>query len=265
MARSCRRRKTPIRLNEHIEGGEGAVVFRQACVMIKNPAHPAIERAMLIVLSKRRAAMTLDNVRKPRRKNLAAAMAEPAERAIESAKAAFNDAAQIRLAVETVEAYRRHQKDILRKTEKDGTNVLNCVWCSLFWHLLTLVARAYARPQNKDDLHAKVAVQLLNDPTTRHAAVTLGKGNDGILDDALELWSRCEADPKVQSVITVRNKFIVHWTGVHFPELTVDDVLSAARMTADVLEKLAQGVATPPFDIVDYRDQAEGFWATLAS
>jgi ATP-dependent DNA ligase len=67
-----------IRLNEHIEDVDGAVVFRQACVMglegivakrrgsryrsgrcrewikIKNPAHPAIERAMLIALSKRR-------------------------------------------------------------------------------------------------------------------------------------------------------------------------------------------------------------------
>ena len=66
-----------IRLCEHIEGVDGAVVFRQACVMglegivakrrdsryrsgrtrewvkIKNPAHPAIERAMLIALSKR--------------------------------------------------------------------------------------------------------------------------------------------------------------------------------------------------------------------
>jgi ATP-dependent DNA ligase len=66
-----------IRLCEHIEGTDGAVVFRQACVMglegivakrrasryrsgrsrdwikIKNIAHPAIERAMLIALSKR--------------------------------------------------------------------------------------------------------------------------------------------------------------------------------------------------------------------
>ena len=66
-----------IRLNEHIEDVDGAVVFRQACVMglegivakrrdsryrsgrcadwikIKNPAHPAIERAMPIALSKR--------------------------------------------------------------------------------------------------------------------------------------------------------------------------------------------------------------------
>jgi bifunctional non-homologous end joining protein LigD len=66
-----------IRLSEHIEDVDGAVVFRQACVMglegivakrrdsryrsgrcrewikIKNPAHPAIERAMLIALSKR--------------------------------------------------------------------------------------------------------------------------------------------------------------------------------------------------------------------
>ena len=78
MARACQRRKTPIRLNEHIEGVEGAVVFRAACTMglegivakrrdsryhlgrsrdwikIKNMAHPAIERAMLIALSKRR-------------------------------------------------------------------------------------------------------------------------------------------------------------------------------------------------------------------
>ena len=67
-----------IRLCEHIEDVDGAVVFRQACVMglegivakhrdsryrsgrtrdwikIKNMAHPAIERAMLIALSKRR-------------------------------------------------------------------------------------------------------------------------------------------------------------------------------------------------------------------
>jgi bifunctional non-homologous end joining protein LigD len=67
-----------IRLFEHIEDVDGAVVFRQACVMglegivakrrdsryqsgrcrewikVKNPAHPAIERAMLIALSKRR-------------------------------------------------------------------------------------------------------------------------------------------------------------------------------------------------------------------
>ena len=66
-----------IRLCEHIEDVDGAVVFGQACVMglegivaklrhsryrsgrcrewikIKNPAHPAIERAMLIALSKR--------------------------------------------------------------------------------------------------------------------------------------------------------------------------------------------------------------------
>ena len=69
-----------IRLCEHIEDVEGVVVFRQACVMglegivakrrdsryhsgrsrdwikIKNMAHPAIERAMLIALSKRVAA-----------------------------------------------------------------------------------------------------------------------------------------------------------------------------------------------------------------
>jgi bifunctional non-homologous end joining protein LigD len=66
-----------IRLCEHIEDVDGAVVFRHACVMgarryvakrrdsryhsgrcrewikVKNPAHPAIERAMLIALSKR--------------------------------------------------------------------------------------------------------------------------------------------------------------------------------------------------------------------
>ena len=66
-----------IRLCEHIEDVDGAVVFRQACVMglegivakrrdsryrsgrcrewikIKNSAHPAIERAMLVALSKR--------------------------------------------------------------------------------------------------------------------------------------------------------------------------------------------------------------------
>ena len=67
-----------IRLCEHIEGTEGAVVFRAACnmglegivakrrdsryrsgrcrdwVKAKNLAHAAIERAMLIALSKRR-------------------------------------------------------------------------------------------------------------------------------------------------------------------------------------------------------------------
>jgi bifunctional non-homologous end joining protein LigD len=67
-----------IRLCEHIEDVDGAIVFRQACVMglegivakrrdsryrsgrcgdwikVKNIAHPAIERAMLIALSKRR-------------------------------------------------------------------------------------------------------------------------------------------------------------------------------------------------------------------
>jgi len=66
-----------IRLCAHIEDVDGAVVFRQACVMgldgivakrrdsryrsgrsrewvkVKNPAHPAIERAMLIAMSKR--------------------------------------------------------------------------------------------------------------------------------------------------------------------------------------------------------------------
>ena len=66
-----------IRLCEHIEDADGAVVFRAACSMglegivakrrdsryhsgrsrdwikIKNMAHPAIERAMLIALSKR--------------------------------------------------------------------------------------------------------------------------------------------------------------------------------------------------------------------
>jgi bifunctional non-homologous end joining protein LigD len=69
-----------IRLCEHIEGADGAVVFRAACSMglegivakrrdsryhsgrsrdwikVKNMAHPAIERAMLIALSKRMAA-----------------------------------------------------------------------------------------------------------------------------------------------------------------------------------------------------------------
>ena len=69
--------KPGIRLCEHIEDADGAVVFRQACVMglegivakrldsryhsgrsrewikIKNQAHPAIERAMLIAIGKR--------------------------------------------------------------------------------------------------------------------------------------------------------------------------------------------------------------------
>jgi bifunctional non-homologous end joining protein LigD len=69
-----------VRLCEHIEDVDGAVVFGQACVMglegivakrrdsryrsgrcrewikIKNPAHAAIERAMLIALSKQRQA-----------------------------------------------------------------------------------------------------------------------------------------------------------------------------------------------------------------
>jgi ATP-dependent DNA ligase len=68
-----------VRLCEHIEDADGPVVFRAACTMglegivakrrdsgyrsgrsrdwikIKNMAHPAIERAMLIALSKRRA------------------------------------------------------------------------------------------------------------------------------------------------------------------------------------------------------------------
>ena len=67
-----------IRLCEHIEDVDGAVVFRAACnlglegvvakridsryrpgrcrdwIKVKDPAHPAIERAMLIALSKRR-------------------------------------------------------------------------------------------------------------------------------------------------------------------------------------------------------------------
>ena len=67
-----------IRLSEHIADADGATIFRQACVMglegivakrrdsryrsgrctdwikVKNPAHPAIERGMLIALSKRR-------------------------------------------------------------------------------------------------------------------------------------------------------------------------------------------------------------------
>jgi bifunctional non-homologous end joining protein LigD len=67
-----------VRLCEHIEDADGAVVFRVACTMglegivakrrdsryrsgrstdwikVRNPAHPAIERAMLIALSKRR-------------------------------------------------------------------------------------------------------------------------------------------------------------------------------------------------------------------
>ena len=66
-----------IQLSEHIQDVDGVVVYRQACVMglegivakrldsryrsgrcrdwikVKNPAHPAIKRAMLIALSKR--------------------------------------------------------------------------------------------------------------------------------------------------------------------------------------------------------------------
>jgi ATP-dependent DNA ligase len=71
-------RAAGVRLCEHLDDAEGAVVFRAACTMglegivakqrdsryrsgrcrdwvkIKNMAHPAIERAMLIALSKRR-------------------------------------------------------------------------------------------------------------------------------------------------------------------------------------------------------------------
>ena len=67
-----------LRLSEHVEDTDGAVVFRQTCVMglegivakrrnsryrsgrcrewikVKNRAHPAFERAMLIALNKRR-------------------------------------------------------------------------------------------------------------------------------------------------------------------------------------------------------------------
>ena len=77
LARVLRNSAPGIRLCEHIEDADGAVVFRAACNMglegivakrrdsryhsgrsrdwikIKNMAHPAIERAMLIALSKR--------------------------------------------------------------------------------------------------------------------------------------------------------------------------------------------------------------------
>ncbi len=78
LTRLLRDSASGIRLCEHIEDADGAVVFRAACGMglegivakrrdsryhsgrsrdwikIKNMAHPAIERAMLIALSKRR-------------------------------------------------------------------------------------------------------------------------------------------------------------------------------------------------------------------
>jgi hypothetical protein len=187
-----------------------------------------------------------------------------AETAIESAKAACNDAAQIRLALATLEAYGRHRRDILKKLEDDRTNVLNCVWCSLWWHLITLIGRAYALRRKSDDRHAQVAFELLNNHATRNAVAALVKGNDAVLEQAIDLWAQYGAHSKIRSVIDVRNKQIAHWAGFEFDWTTLEDnVLPAARMTADVMEKLAQGVGVtaPPF--VDYSDEAEMFWTSF--
>jgi bifunctional non-homologous end joining protein LigD len=77
LARPSRDSRPSIRLSKHLDGADGDQVFLHACRMglegivakrrgsryrsgrcrewikIKNPAHPAIERAVLIALSKR--------------------------------------------------------------------------------------------------------------------------------------------------------------------------------------------------------------------
>jgi hypothetical protein len=195
----------------------------------------------------------------------------PARTVIESAMAAFDDAKQLRIVIATLEAYERHKSDIAKKVENDHTMFIgDCVWRSLWWHLFTLVARAYADPQEKKgDLHANVAFERLKDSATRHAAVAWPpKGNDRILDEATKLWAQCVADPKVKSVIMVRHKQIAHWAVFGFANWpTPNDAVVAARMTAEVLEKLAHGigVATLPFYSVDYGDQAERFWSRFVS
>ena len=182
------------------------------------------------------------------------------------ARDAFQDALEIRLIVETIEAC--PASVFIKQTAAGNPRVMQCLHRHLWRGLITIVARAYAQPTRLGDLHAQRAFDLLKDPAIRCEVAKAHQADNDILAGALAAWESCCGNHRLKWYRTVRNKQIAHLSDMtqvkQHSVLDKDKILGFALATAGALEKLAQGTGAIPMSIdsqlTNYREEAERFW-----
>ena len=152
------------------------------------------------------------------------------------AKTAFEDAIDMLATVEVLSAL--NDRSLWQHLQYAGAyQAAIMIKLALLTRLIIWVARAYA-PTRPNDLHARVAFELLND---REIAGQMTYPAE--VAEAQDIWRRCRDDHPLQRVLHFRNTQLAH-LGERRPDIEeaiIDDLFVVVRQTTRALEKLAQG------------------------
>ncbi len=134
---------------------------------------------------------------------------------------------------------------------------------SLVARITLLVAGAFS-PARRDDKHLRRAFELLRDPTIRAAIEKDGSAQ--VLQEAIDLWNKLNADPSLPMIKHFRDKFTAHSSkpDENIPIPNYNEFFSFAKKTAGLMEKLAHGVGGTTETLEETADwrlsSAQAFW-----
>jgi hypothetical protein len=140
----------------------------------------------------------------------------------------------------------------------------NIVQKALLQRVLMTVERAFAPHSRKSDRHARVAIELLSNPTIFDEVASAGSRR--FLKEACAIWRTYDTDVRRKKLKHFRDKVVAHTAerDPAVPAPLVTELRNYAMGTAHVLGRLAQGSGVVGSDAgletLAYDESAKAFW-----
>jgi hypothetical protein len=188
----------------------------------------------------------------------------PAHTVIRAATQAFFDGNEIVRLIDILRA--GNQPSIFAEiNRRRAVPTVITIQNALFTRLHMVVCRHFG-PTRNGDFSAKAAFELLKDPKVFNQILEIG-ANRVLLEGAQLIWKAHSKDPKLQSYIHLRNKFIAHLSDEDpaIEKPLIRDIFGIAETAARLFDQLARAVhrETPNFEFerAEQHKSAEAFWS----
>lgn len=161
-----------------------------------------------------------------------------AEKIRKVAEQALQDAIQIVHLIELLRA--QNSRGInARISEAGGSQAVIALRNAMIGYLTILVARAYGKTIWPDDLHCRVAADLLKKDKTCRDIFQTGDGGK-LLAQFESHWEKCLKDPRLERIENFRHKRTAHFTEPNdLPEPEYRELFAFGIATAQALDLLA--------------------------
>src|SRR5258708_39696016 len=132
----------------------------------------------------------------------------------------------------------------------------------------TLLEAGSFSQARRNEKHLRRAFELRRDPTIRAAIEKDGSAQ--VLQEAIDLWNKLNADPSLPMIKHFRDKFTAHSSkpDENIPIPNYNEFFSFAKKTAGLMEKLAHGVGGTTETLEETADwrlsSAQAFWEPWA-